>query len=255
MQCTWDQFFNASFSERRSRAFSASAVNPKSRLEATTAELERLFFVELAYTGAYEIGTFRPVLYRCRSAAGFAIRARTKPFRRLCNQRLETLTRPSRHFWAADSPAEAERIADEVAKTGVPFDEALRRLKLGRTYTAQQTGIIQLENRTGDGIEHFYALNIPSTYDPTRRYQVRFQLHGGVTRRTDAKPQEQTSDIGALAGAEQIYVLPNAWTDEPWWHDDQVLDLNAILDTLKRAYNIDENRVVLSGVSDGGTGK
>lgn len=47
------------------------------------AQLERLFFVELAYTGAYETGNFRPVLYRFRSAAGFAVRARTKPFRKL----------------------------------------------------------------------------------------------------------------------------------------------------------------------------
>jgi hypothetical protein len=30
--------------------------------------------------------------------------------------------------------------------------------------------------------------------------------------------------------------------------------MNAIVDTLKRTYNIDENRVVVSGVSDGGTG-
>ena len=33
-------------------------------------------------------------------------------------------------FWAADSPAAAAKIADEVVKTGVTFDEALRRLKL-----------------------------------------------------------------------------------------------------------------------------
>src|SRR5271156_203819 len=55
------------------------------------------------------------------------------------------------NFWAADSPAEAGRLATEIEKTGVTFDEALRRLKLGRTYTIQDTGIIQLKNRTEDG--------------------------------------------------------------------------------------------------------
>jgi hypothetical protein len=69
----------------------------------------------------------------------------------------------------------------------------------------------------------------------------------------DNQPQG-TGEIGALAGAEQIYVLPYAWRDAPWWSDDQILNLNAILDTLKRRYNVDENRVVLSGVSDGATG-
>ena len=33
-----------------------------------------------------------------------------------------------------------------------------------------------------------------------------------------------------------------------------ILNLNAIVDSLKRTYNVDENRVVLSGVSDGATG-
>ena len=34
----------------------------------------------------------------------------------------------------------------------------------------------------------------------------------------------------------------------------QLENLDAILDTVKRTYNVDENRVVLSGVSDGATG-
>ena len=49
-------------------------------------------------------------------------------------------------------------------------------------------------------------------------------------------------------------MLPYAWHDAPWWSDDQVLSFRAIVDQLKRKYNIDENRVVVAGVSDGGTG-
>jgi hypothetical protein len=156
-------------------------------------------------------------------------------------------------FWAARSPSEAERLVDGILKTGITFDQALQRLKLGRAYTAQPTGVIKLSNRTKDGVEHYYALNIPASYEPAKRYQVRYQLHGGVGGRTDNKPRG-TGEIGALAGAEQIYVIPYSWADEPWWSDDQVLNLNAILDSLKRTYNVDENRVVLAGVSDGGTG-
>jgi hypothetical protein len=156
-------------------------------------------------------------------------------------------------FWAADSPAQAAKVSDEILKTGVSFDEALRGLKAGRAYAAQKTGVVQLSNRTSDGVEHFYSVNVPASYDPSRRYQVRFQLHGGVGGREDNKPRG-TGEIGALAGAEQFYVLPYAWSDAPWWSDDQILNLDAIVDSLKRTYNIDENRVVLSGVSDGATG-
>jgi hypothetical protein len=158
-----------------------------------------------------------------------------------------------RKFWAADSRASAAKLVDNVIKTGVTFDEAVKRLKQGRAYTAQQSGVIQLHNRTSDGVEHFFAVNIPPNYDPARRYQVRFQLHGGIGGRSDNKPRGN-GQIGNLAGSEQIYVLPYAWNDAPWWGDDQVLNLTTIVDELKRTYNVDENRVAVAGVSDGATG-
>ena len=155
-------------------------------------------------------------------------------------------------FWAANSPEDADRLVDDIVKTGVTFDEAMQRLKAGRSYTAQKTGIIKLNNKTKDGVEHFYALNVPANYDPTKRYQVRFQLHGGVGGRENNQPRG--TGESPIQGAEQIYVVPYAWNAAPWWSDDQVMNLNAIIDATKRTYNVDENRVVLSGVSDGGTG-
>ena len=111
-----------------------------------------------------------------------------------------------------------------------------------------------MNNRTSDGVEHHFAVNVPDDLR-SRRAAIRsaFQLHGGVGGRATNAPVG-TGTIGALAGAEQIYVVPYAWADAPWWSDDQVLNLAAIVDRLKRLYNVDENRVVVSGVSDGGTG-
>ncbi len=157
-------------------------------------------------------------------------------------------------FWIAESPAAAARVAGDIEKSKVGFDEALKRLKVGRNYGPQKTGVLQGKNRTSDNIEHFYSINVPASYNPAKKYQVRFQLHGGVGGRTDNQPRG-TGEIGQLAGdTEQIYVLPYAWDTAGWWSDDQVLNLSAIVDSLKRTYNVDENRVVVSGVSDGGTG-
>jgi hypothetical protein len=155
-------------------------------------------------------------------------------------------------FWNAKTPTEAESVVDEVLKSGVAFDEAYRRLKAGRTYVAAPTGIVKLSNKTKDGVEHFYALNVPEKYDPAKKYQVRFQLHGGVGGRVNNQPRG--TGESPLQGAEQIYVVPYAWNTAPWWSDDQVLNLAAITDAIKRTYNVDENRVVVAGVSDGGTG-
>jgi hypothetical protein len=96
-----------------------------------------------------------------------------------------------------------------------------------------------------------YWLVVPKTYDPAKRYQVRFQLHGGVMR---PEPSRRGNGQVYLEGNEQIYIMPAGWADAPWWSDAQVGSLHAILDAVKRDYNVDENRVFISGVSDGGTG-
>ncbi len=156
-------------------------------------------------------------------------------------------------FWTASSPDAAANLTEPIARTGVTFDEAWRRLQRGRPYAARETGVQRLQNRTADGIEHVYAVTVPDGYDPARTYQVRIQLHGGVGGRA-TNAQVGNGTVGALTGAEQIYVVPYAWAEQPWWGNDQVLNLAAIVDSVKRLYNVDENRVVLSGVSDGGTG-
>ena len=157
------------------------------------------------------------------------------------------------NFWRAASPQEAAAATDRIVASGVGFDEAFRRLRQGRIYSRDvPRGVVQGSYRSDAG-EYFYSLDVPESYDPDRRYQVRVQLHGGVGRYEDNKPRGSGS-AGRLSGSEQIYVMPYAWRDAPWWSGRQVANLRAILDVVKRTYNVDENRVVLSGVSDGGTG-
>ena len=154
-------------------------------------------------------------------------------------------------FWNSASPDAAAKTIDIVVKSGVTFDEAMARLQKGRPYRADvPRGVVKLSHRIGAD-EFPYQLDVPEHYDPARKYQVRIQLHGGVGR-PDATPRG--NGIGALAGVEQIYVLPTAWAEAEWWTDRQLENLHEILDSVKRTYNVDENRVVLSGVSDGGTG-
>jgi poly(3-hydroxybutyrate) depolymerase len=155
-------------------------------------------------------------------------------------------------FWNARSPQDAAKLVRDIVATGVTFDDALTRLKAGRSYAANVPKGVVKASYKARGREFLYSVNVPDSYDPTKPYQVRFQLHGGVSR-----PSNQlrgNGAIGALAGAEQIYILPSGWVDAEWWTDVQLDNLRTILDTVKRTYNVDENRVVLSGVSDGGTG-
>jgi acetyl esterase/lipase len=161
------------------------------------------------------------------------------------------IDRAFRDFWDAPSPEEAARRAVDVAASGVGFDDAFARLKAGRDYSKNvATGVVAGRHRLADQ-EFFYTLEVPKDYDPSRRYRLRFQLHGGVTAREENRPIAAV--IGSLAGDEQIYVLPTSWVDAPWWGEAQVRNLRGILHLVKREYNVDENRVTVSGVSDGGT--
>jgi hypothetical protein len=143
--------------------------------------------------------------------------------------------------------AALQATAPSAPRVDIAFDQAYAQLKQGRTY-AKDVPKGTLKRRHG---MFNYWLTVPDTYDPARKYQVRFQLHGGVMR-----PESTLRGDGVvrLAGAEQIYISPAGWSEAPWWSDQQVASLRTILEDVKREYNVDENRVVVSGVSDGGTG-
>lgn len=153
-------------------------------------------------------------------------------------------------FLSAASASEASALAEPVIKAGASFDEAWTALKRGRTYRSDVAkGLVRASHTAGDSTFN-YQLDVPASYDAAKPYQLRVQLHGGVGR---PDPTPRGNGIGALAGAEQIYLLPTAWSAAEWWTDAQLNNLRVLLDTVKRTYNVDENRIVLSGVSDGGT--
>ena len=156
-------------------------------------------------------------------------------------------------FFHARTAPEAAAASEQIVASGIGFEQAFARLRQGRVYTRDvPRGVVQGSYRNETG-EHFYTLDVPESYDPSRTYPVRVQLHGGVGR-IEANTPPRSGSNARLPGAEQIYVMPYAWREAPWWTGGQIENLRAILDVVKRTYNVDENRVVLSGVSDGGTG-
>ena len=85
-----------------------------------------------------------------------------------------------KQFWDAKNPNDAAKTVNAVVSSGIKFDEAYARLKKGRAYTADApTGVVRLSRKTPEA-EFAYTLDVPPTYDPARKYQVRFQLHGGI---------------------------------------------------------------------------
>ena len=153
----------------------------------------------------------------------------------------------------ATTMAERDTIVDRLLARDPDFEDLYAELARGPTFSRDASrGVVQGSNRTSDGSEHHFAFVVPDSYDPSLPIAVRFMLHGGVG--TDDRQKGGRGPIENLRRVPEITVLPSSWRQDPWWSEIQVENLAAILQFLKRHYNVDPNRVHLAGVSDGAAG-
>ena len=176
-------------------------------------------------------------------------------------------------FWKAEDARGAERAVEKIVKAGIDFDTLHATLAAGRPYGKEKTGDFSMRFAAGAGALFDNAIEVPLDYTPEKRWALRVQLHGGVNRQTmqaiggGPNLEEDESSQGGrapnlgrrkrenrIAGEPQIYVFPSGSADAAWWHGHQVDNILRVVDRLKRRYNIDESRVYLTGISDGGTG-
>ena len=158
-----------------------------------------------------------------------------------------------RAFWEADSTNEAEKRAAKVVATHAAFDDVLSRLKGGRSYGAERSGRVELP--TTVRLQHLdNAAEVPAEYTPSKSWALRVSLHGGVGREAP-KPGDTVRPLAnRIPGGPEIVLHPRAWAGTEWWKREAVDNLYALVDRLKRRYNIDERRIYMTGISDGGTG-
>ncbi len=135
------------------------------------------------------------------------------------------------------------------------FDRVYEELRHGPQYESDvPTGRIELTRNNRDGLLHRYLLLVPESYDPARRYPVSVYLHGGVGRPDPGPGGGWWRNTERVTSEDHIAVIPLSTRESLWWHASQVENLNGILTKLKQTYNVDENRVFATGISDGGTG-
>lgn len=159
-------------------------------------------------------------------------------------------------FWQAQTAQQITQTAQALSAEVSDVDSLYRWLKAGPTYASTvPTGQLELSRTDAEGIEYPYVLLVPEDYTPTRAYSVEFNLHGGVNRaKVKAGESAWRQGYDSLKMPDRIVVVPVAWKDAYWWFDNQADNLPAILHQVKQRYHVDDNRVYLTGVSDGGTG-
>ena len=73
-------------------------------------------------------------------------------------------------------------------------------------------------------------------------------------KRRAGKPTPAGRTPNRIEGEKQIYLHPSGWIAAQWWDEEQVDNILRAVDALKRKYNIDESKIYITGISDGGTG-
>lgn len=154
-------------------------------------------------------------------------------------------------FWAAPTVAERDLLAHELVEGGASFEEVHRALAAARRYEADvPTGKLFLENEVG-GVRHPFVVLVHEDYSPDEPWPVRVDLHGGMGAE-EWQENDGSWNPGWRPVPGQIVVLPAGWWDSMWWEASQVENLERILRRVRATWNVDENRAVLAGASDGG---
>jgi hypothetical protein len=56
-----------------------------------------------------------------------------------------------------------------------------------------------------------------------------------------------------MPGSDELVLQPRGWLDAEWWRPVAVRNLLNVVDRVKRDYNVDESRIYITGISDGGS--
>ena len=120
------------------------------------------------------------------------------------------------------------------------------------------TGVfIQYYNQINDTLQAPYFVYVPSNYNSQRRTSLLIYLHGGVSRQDFIKGYKEyikQNSFVRFAGANNwLMLFPMGNKDTAWWDLRGISNIKKQIRILKSNYNIDDNRMWMTGFSDGGS--
>ena len=121
------------------------------------------------------------------------------------------------------------------------------------------TGIfLQKENAINDTLIAPYFIHIPKNYDHTKSAQLLVYLHGGVGRKDFIEDfKEYVPQITALFPDEVtnnwFFLFPQGNHYTMWWDLVGMENIKTQIRNMKENYNIDYDKIYMTGFSDGGS--
>lgn len=113
-------------------------------------------------------------------------------------------------------------------------------------------------NQINDTLAAPYLIFIPSNYNPETKTPLIIYLHGAVSRKNFVEdPLEMARSNPFIPYSEKMgwfMLFPMGKINYTWWDKAGITNLQEQLIATKRKFNIDDDRVYVTGFSDGGSG-
>ncbi len=166
--------------------------------------------------------------------------------------------------WSADldelikteSNQTQDELIQKIVKSDPNWQEVVAHIKSIKFADNVETGKVFLDSTLCiDGVMRPWVLYVPSNYNPKQAAPLLVLLHGGVGRAEildDPLAYVEENSFQSLAeklGGLAIY--PFGQAGALWWDEVGMTNINNLVRTVKRNYNVDDDRVFMGGFSDG----
>lgn len=158
-------------------------------------------------------------------------------------------------YWNAPTQTDKEKAIKYILEINPSFDGVYELLSQGKKYKSLKTGFIKIPQLDSQLPPNALVV-VPEDYSPISKYPVQVYLHGAVSNMDPDFLYRYTVDTLSqqLLKSKSIMIFPTGWYLSPWWSELQFNNIKYLVSWVKAHYNVDENRIRLSGVSDGGIG-
>jgi hypothetical protein len=151
-----------------------------------------------------------------------------------------------------------EQIIHEILKKNPSPDTIITLLRNFNFKKPEKTGIIVRENLCIDGIKRPFCWYVPQNYDPSHKIPFLVYLHGLVNRKNiieDIESYVSGSEFITVADDYgYILLFPFGQSGATWWDSIGISNVLQQIRLTKQYFNIDDNRVFMTGFSDGASG-
>jgi predicted peptidase len=126
---------------------------------------------------------------------------------------------------------------------------------------AQPSKVMQGRSFKSGSVTMMYRLFIPKNYDPQKQYPFLVATHGVGEKGNDNTRQVDLEDLASTWIADSLQnrvphfvMAPQCPSDLSWGHADAINMIHGIIDSLKREFSVDTNRLYSVGLSMGARG-